>query len=470
MNWAIEYIKNKRILMGGLIVFVLSIIIFNNSYFHHDGYLTPDSAEYLSIAKSLREDNSAFYRVNPQKGDEKKLFSTWPLGYPILIAIFSSIFNSSVFVASKILNVFTIVLLLFLLNFRFKSKAIFFYPLVFTGSFINLISATLSESLFCLVLLSIFFLLESYLYKKILNDFLYSFSLFCLITALALIRYIGIFMFFFIFLCCIIFLIRKNYKAFWIHFIVLTISSGCYLIYLSFNIYYTGEITGISRPSTLNIEFIAFFKSLLAQIIFIYPGFSLNALVLQSALILIWYMIYGKALPKINFKEFNFSLQDSGFLYLFGALFYFIFIFFTGSLTDFKTYNFRFLYPGGLLLSIGIIINLGFIFIQRIYKLLIILSVTSILYNSYLLFKSYNRTGLIYYGKISGILDEVEHIPSKSIIIYTPKHLKYLNNDFIFFDGYSKNNSEQFLENIIESYPDYNIFTFQGDKLFKRLQ
>lgn len=470
MNWTIEYIKSKRILLGGLIVFVLSILIFNNSYFHHDGYLAPDSAEYLSIAKSLKEDHSAFNRVNPNMGKEEKFFSTWPLGYPVLIAMFSSILNTSVFVASKILNVIIVILFLLLLNFRFKSKAIFFYPLVFTGSFIYLISATLSESFFCLVLLSTFFVLESYLYKKNKSDFLYSFSLFCLILALALIRYIGIFMFFFLFLYCILFLLRRNYKAFWIHCIVLAVSSSFYIVYLSLNIYYTGEITGISRPFTINLEFIEFFKGLLAQIIVIYPGFSLVALAIQSILILLWYLLYGKSISRIKFKKVKFSSKDSGSLYLFGALFYFVFLFFIGSLTDFQTYSFRFLYPGGLLLSIGIIINLGFDFIQKIYKLLVIFSVTAILYNSYLLFKSYNKTKMIYYEKMVDILYEVKDIPPKSILIYPSKHLKYLTNDFIFFDGYLESNRELFLEEIIKSYPDYSIFIFHGNKIFKRLQ
>ncbi|WP_031427749.1 hypothetical protein [Flavimarina sp. Hel_I_48] len=470
MTWTLDFFKKNRVFSAGVILLILSITILNNSYFHHDGYVSPDSAEYLAIAKELKENQSAFYKVNPAIGDEDIFFSTWPLGYPTVIALCSALTSTSVFVASKILNLFVLMLFLWLLNYRFKGDAISFYPLLFTGGFIYLLSATLSELFFCSILLGIFILLEKQLYGEYKNKFLYVLCLSTLVLILPLIRYVGIFLFFFLSLYCLILISKKRYKDFWLHSCSLIIAGAFYTVYLYCNIYYTSEITGISRPFALNFYFFEFIKALFGQIIFIYPGFSLWAIILQITIIFIWYLTEGKYLPKISFGKLSMSTKESGFLYISAGILYFLFIFFLGSLSGFKNYNFRFLFPGTSLFFVGIVINLGYQFMYRMYKLLLVLSFTSISYNSYLLLKTYQRTRMVYNEKVDHILGEAEKIPSKSVIIFPPKHLKYLTQNFIFFDGYAQKDENLFIEEIKNYYPDYKIFTFKGDNLSKRLK
>ena len=74
------------------------------SYNTANGYISPDSANYLGLAERILSGHGLFVSTDGRTENSEVLFALWPVGYPSLIAFFAWSLGVSTFLASKILN------------------------------------------------------------------------------------------------------------------------------------------------------------------------------------------------------------------------------------------------------------------------------------------------------------------------------------------------------------------------------
>ncbi|GAA4435154.1 hypothetical protein GCM10023188_26920 [Pontibacter saemangeumensis] len=174
----------------GLYITVAAVLIFRIQA-EATGYISPDSAKYLELAQNLK-DGKGLYLYDGESG-RRIFFSTWPVGYPVLIYVVSAVSTLSVFWASKVLNLLLLGLSFLVLR-QINRKYAFILASVYCSyTLLEVYSFTWSEAPFLLGLLYLCYLsdkilTQEYATKSILFLFLTCFSLF-------LLRYIGAFSF-----------------------------------------------------------------------------------------------------------------------------------------------------------------------------------------------------------------------------------------------------------------------------------
>lgn len=450
------------------VLLLISTLVIVNSYYHHDGYLTPDSTHYLSAVKSMNSNKPFFVKNNVLIGEDDKLFATWPLGYPLLIWVTSKIVGS-IFWASKILNIFLCLGFIILFNIRFRKSSKVFYPLLLFGGSIYLFSATLTESLFTFLFFSVILCLEYILFFIQKVKWFHYMILLSLTLSLPLTRYAGVFIFFFLGLFIFFKLLKKDYKRLKILIFTLLTSSLLYAFYLLFNFYFTGTITGGERPFVFNLKLEIVLKALLGELIFIYPGFSWKALAIQCLSILVLFWFFKIKIEKPN----KGSLKNQISLNLYGqaGLFYLVFIILLGAITDFRDYNFRFLYPGSFLILIYLLaVALKKISVDSFLKIAYILGIISVFYNGYILYKSKVRRPLVYTETVQETLKEFKEVSAGSIIVNPPKHLNYLRTDLLLLNSWYYKDEKDYFNNLEKFYPEKSIYKFStGSKAYEKI-
>lgn len=81
-----------------LYIAVCAVILFR-VYVEATGYLSPDSEAYIGLAQNIKDGNGLY--VLNEEGTGRRYFSTWPIGYPVLIYFVSAVTSLSVFWSSK---------------------------------------------------------------------------------------------------------------------------------------------------------------------------------------------------------------------------------------------------------------------------------------------------------------------------------------------------------------------------------
>ncbi len=125
-------------------VMILGLVFINPNH-----YTTIDSAYYLESARNLLDGNGYTMLENGHLNWN----STFPPGYPVLIALVSRMTGIPVLWASKLVNLISSAVLIGLFcRWYGAQKAIFFSCLLLTGPFLKLWAHTWSEPLFLLLL------------------------------------------------------------------------------------------------------------------------------------------------------------------------------------------------------------------------------------------------------------------------------------------------------------------------------
>jgi len=134
----ISFGQNEKFVFFVTIVGLIYSII-SNSYFDTNGFLTSDSTHFLKLAQSLRDNNGLDVYSWTNSGD-KQFFSTWPIGYPMLIYLVSNISQLDVFWSSKIANIICAILIIFSVR-RYLKVGFSIIGIIFlSGSFLNIFS------------------------------------------------------------------------------------------------------------------------------------------------------------------------------------------------------------------------------------------------------------------------------------------------------------------------------------------
>ena len=134
MMFLSNFKKEDLFLFVVFIIITLAIIF--KSYFNFHGYVSPDSGHYLALAEHLKNGDGFLISAYEFGGEKNEFFAIWPVGYPVLITVVSILTSTSVFWASKILNIILIGFLFLLFRSLFKNNA-YIYSLIFFFSSIN---------------------------------------------------------------------------------------------------------------------------------------------------------------------------------------------------------------------------------------------------------------------------------------------------------------------------------------------
>jgi hypothetical protein len=420
------------------IYLAISILIILNSYFMTNGYLSPDSTNYLSLAQNLINGNG--YIIS---SDRMQPFAVWPIGYPTLIAIVSYLTGLSVFWASKVLNIFLIGLIFLLLR-KYYKKDTYLIALLFTwGSYIYLYFYTWSESFFIFSL--ILFSVSVYEFIKAEKPKIQNY-IFIFLSALLLYfsRYIGAFGFGIVGLLGIFFLVlNKNKKG-----LGLVVLSFLGLIIVVLNLYINYKLTGyptgmprIKSPET-NLElFYELIKALFYEIIIPFHSGGWKAIfvfIIQVTVFLIGYKLYGLNNADIRLRNMFNDKYLLEIIFIVLGLIYLVIIVLMRWLFQFDTFNFRLLSPATILVYMGV---LGVLIKNKIFDnnwlkiYMVVFSFFSLLYISIsVLYKAYKKD--TYLSHISKMEKEIKFIPLRSTVIFPPKDLKYLRLDLNLYTPY----------------------------------
>ncbi|PHQ28638.1 hypothetical protein [Leeuwenhoekiella nanhaiensis] len=449
-------------LINLLIISVLILHLFLKSYFHHDGRISPDSAEYLSAAQALINGEGLYTGSNPILGLEKSYFSIWPAGYPLLIAFVSFITTANVFWASKLVNALMLLACAFLLKSIYKRKSFLFIACFGFASYLFLFSSTYSEVPFTFSLIY----LSWSLYNFTQNETSW---VACIHLALAailpfLFRYIGVFTCFLLLGLLLKSFLENGLKSRTIRLLVVFSTTVFFEVtYLSINFIRTGNLTGISRPSKFHEPFsimIDFAKGMLGELVFIAPYFNVFLMLLtMSVSVLAWLYIR----PSVNLsQETRYSSQ----YFLLVGICYFFSLLIIGYLLKIKTFDYRFLGPGSLLILFGIIdffLKWKISFLKVTILSFLILSLCFSIRESYHGYSVENRS---YLGEINYLQKEVSKVEEGSILIEGNKHYKYLRPDLIIFDSWYLSDTIP-KQRLKTEYPEKKIYFQEGKHILR---
>lgn len=417
-----------------LIFIIISVSILISSYFNPDGYLSADSAQYLSVAQNLM--NFDGYVIPSKRGQP---FAIWPIGYPTFIALISFITGLSIFWSSKLLSIILIGLNFLILRKYYKENT-YLVAIVFTwGSYITIYFYTWSETIFIfgLILFCVsiydFFNSENPNFSKyaliLLSMFLLFFS-----------RYIGAFSFVVVGLIGLYYLYRKRYIISFKLFTLSIISIMIMMLYFYINYKMTGFYTGIERieaPEKNSELFSKLIKILFYELVIPMNWRGFRAL----PIFLVEFMLFAflcKKYGDIKSKSLSAFLLEKIFLSI-GIVFLFSIILIRW-FVHFDDFNFRLLGPGTILIHkafLGFLIKSKIIFDNKWIKYFFVLfSIVSIVlsYNSiYITYKQYKGT---YEGYISLLKNQLKEIPKNSIVLFPEIHIYYLRLDLDLYTPY----------------------------------
>jgi len=423
-----------------LIIFIMmAVAIVVKSYFHLDGYLSPDSTNYLKLAQNLLEGNGYYVSAYGSTGQDREFFAAWPAGYPTLIFVVAKLTGLSVFWASKFLNILLMGIILGIFRNLFKHNAYVYGLILLFSSYIEIYSYTWSETIF--IVASVWFATSVYLF--IVNPKRISLLYFSIMMASLLLfmsRYIGAFSFGLIGLLGLYYgAIKKDKSKSFILIGIAVINIGIMILYLYHNYTETGFPTGAKRTPQLetNLQFFyMLLKGMVAEVLIPIQVMSRNGIMVffvQFSIIGLLLWKYRNNILQTNIttnqKPVTFSL-----VFVIIGLVYLFFIILIGWVRWIGPgYGYRLLGPGIFLLFIGLI----FFVQQRGTKqffnafkgFLLFFAILSYLLNvPYTAWKS-STLNPTYFEVLNALQEKYADVEKDSIIVFAPVHINYLYTD-----------------------------------------
>ena len=423
-----------------LIIFIMmAVAIVVKSYFHLDGYLSPDSTNYLKLAQNLLEGNGYYVSAYGSTGQDREFFAAWPVGYPTLIFVVAKLTGLSVFWASKFLNILLMGIILGIFRNLFQHNA-YVYGLIFLfSSYIEIFSYTWSETIFIVAL--VWFATSVYLF--IVNPKRISLLYFSIMMASLLLfmsRYIGAFSFGLIGLLGLYYgAIKKDKSKSFILIGIAVINIGIMILYLYHNYTETGFPTGVKRglsPDTNLQLFYMLLKGMVAE-----PLIPIEIMSRRNGIMVFFvqFSIIGLLLWKYrnNILQTNITTNQkpvtSSLVFVIIGLVYLFFIILIGWVRWIGNYDYRPFGPGSFLLFIGLI----FFVQQRGTKqffnafkgFLLFFAILSYLLNvPYTAWKS-STLNPTYFEVLNALQEKYADVEKDSIIVFAPVHINYLYTD-----------------------------------------
>jgi hypothetical protein len=417
---------------------MMTVAIIIKSYFNLDGYLSPDSTNYLKLAQNLLEGKGYYVSAFGNTGQDREFFAIWPVGYPTLIFLTAKLTGLSVFWASKFLNIILIGVILGIFRALFKHNAYVYGLILLFSAYIEIFSYTWSETLFITAL--VWFATSIYFFIKDPTrvTFLY-FSIMAASLLLFMSRYIGAFSFGLIGLFGLYYgLVKKDRTKAMVLIGIAIVNIGIMVLYLYHNYIETGFPTGMKRipsPETNLQLFYMLLKAMIAETLIPIQSMSIKAIMVLS----VQFPVFGFLLWKYrkNILRINNSAnqQPITLSFVFGAigLVYLFFIILMRWVSQFDGYGYRLLAPGSFFLFVGMIY---FIqqrgtkqFFNAFKSFLLLFAILSYLLN--VPYKAWLSSTLnpTYFQALETLKERYKNVEKDSIIVFAPGHINYLYMD-----------------------------------------
>ena len=324
-------------------------------------YTSPDSHIYLRVADNLREGKGLIFPgAYPFDETTKEVyFAMWPAGYPVIIALVSHFTNTSGLVASKLINIFFLGLIFYLLWVWKKDYA--WFPALYFCSFgmLEVFSYTWTEGPFLFFILLLCNLISNAL-KREFNHFLFLKLGICL-TILFLLRYAGLVYFFFAALVLVYFLVERE-KVLTMHFFLALLLSGIVVLtYFFVNFQETAYYTGGNRFTndiTLSEFILLFLQGLLNEFFIIrnyyFTGYTdyLFLFFLLVELALLFFLFFKRH----QFKKIFADWRNPSAVVFSTGIFYLPMIVLLSYLLYFDKFNYRILAPFSMPVFVGLLL------------------------------------------------------------------------------------------------------------------
>jgi hypothetical protein len=408
--------------------------------FDQSGYLSNDSTNYLHLASNLVDGNGLYVVSETGEEGSRTLFSSWPVGYPSLIAAISILIDTSVFISSKILNIIFIGLTLLFFRKLFSYDA-WIYALIFLfSSYLEIYSFTWSETGFIFALVMFVYYLHKFLNNK--GSIYYS-ALMILFSAcfLFVIRYIGAYTVGVLGLVWI-YLIFYNggidKRKITILSAVIFINILAVVAYLYFNYIETGMLSGRERVLSPESNYelaVTLAMALLSEIAIpvYHPRLSFIVPSLLFQFLIVSYFVYKNKAEKTSVVKEQRKMSISKLFFITGVL-YLLCLIVTRWIFYFNEYSFRLLGPGTFLIFVSLISyskdHLSDKSFGDFKKTIGVLTLISFLL--YVPIKTYFRFQQSYAETINQLNQKYSHIPEGSVLSFEGnKHLKYYRSDLI---------------------------------------
>ncbi|SIT88492.1 hypothetical protein [Pontibacter indicus] len=352
-----DNLKRADLLLILLYAAVLAIIVLRVNA-EGTGYLSPDSKHYLNLAQNLK-DGHGFYVLD--EANTRTYFSIWPVGYPVLIYLFSELSTLDVYWSSKLLN-FILLALGFVLLRQFSHPYAFILASVYGAyTFMEVYSFTWSEAPFLFLILLLAGITDTIIRGQHTGKNIA--FLFVVCACLFLIRYIGAFSFAVPALLGLYFAFKGKKKTAIYLIISTVVLLALAIAYLYNNYRLSGFTTGFDRledeTESLGAFLAMLFKALLNEFLIIReyrPQNQPDYLLYITAVIQIAVLAFVAAKVKRHFNFWRELKQNSFSMICIGIAFlYLAAILALRSISHFDELDYRLLAPFSFPLLIGLV-------------------------------------------------------------------------------------------------------------------
>ena len=220
-------------------------------------YISPDSSNYLLEAKALLAGNGLWFN---REAGLNGFFSTFPIGYPALIALCAQLLGLEVYLASKILSLFFLLVICIVIYKYFGEDTWLFLLFFLNIGFNNIFYYTWSEQMFIVTLIWFTCVISKILQTKEVSK-KNGVTLIFLSIAMFLSRYIGGISVIMIGCIILLWIIKREDKKMIYRLISINIINVIVMFgYLANNYIACGTPTGIRPKAT--ISFMQFIREL----------------------------------------------------------------------------------------------------------------------------------------------------------------------------------------------------------------
>lgn len=457
------------------VIFVyLALYEMYNAYFA-DYFISVDSSSYMREVSNLLEGNG-FYCDKLAGYDT--WFASWPIGYPVLVALFTFISGHSVYLGSKLLSIALVGLGLIILRIRFKEDAWIFSLIYLNIGFLNIYKYTWSENpfIFCIMIwgISLGVIVEEKAPEK----------QWYVVTALGILaafltRYFGIVTILFTGFCLMLYIlyyIIKDKNAFILTKIkgllcVEMVSSIVVVLYLFMNQTMGGSISGVDRKlwwddynnlinNLYNALMTEIFNATRIDIISLMPNVYSQG---GAAVIILFLVVLTIILIKSYQKE---KLIDYKIVFIGAGIFYYIIFIIVRFYSSMDNFSYRFFAPAGMMVSVGVLGLIKDKFGERLKKIQIVICIFLLILCCDFVksIKYYTIETSAYHIFYNQVVEAVASIPSKGIILnYNGEYqLEAFRPDIMVYGRIAYDDT---LETIISKYEKSTSIWIQRDVL-----
>ncbi|WP_413717410.1 hypothetical protein [Silicimonas sp. MF1-12-2] len=400
-----------------------------------NGYVSPDGTNYLGVAANISAGEGPFVSNDGRGAAVSTYFAVWPIGYPLFVAGVAKITGSSVFIASKILNLILLAGSMAIVMRTFSQNGPILALILLFGGSLEIFSLSASEGLFIFLLM-----LFSMLLGRLIDDdesagpgvFI---ALLLAGIAIFLTRYIGLFV---VAPAAVVSVVLYARGRFLSALFLLAVAGTIGLFaagYLYINQSMTGFATGMERiPAPESPA--GFLKMLGIGIVreLVFPIASWEPWETGQNIIFAVYLLICGVLAVFLFKAGNdtvrpaLSSRQQSFLLV--GLAYFGAIVLARWLSQFDNLNYRLLGPGTVLITVATFDYLLAAFPRRRTAISAFMVVTvglAFLDQARLIQEA--RRGPTFYQATEEREARYRDVPDSTIVIFGDMHQRYLRPD-----------------------------------------